>query len=77
MGASWKRRGWSCSPRHRSRRTQNCSVGSSLTTALRRRVCPAWPFLAGHTGAPKICPLRRRHGLAASAGQQSGTNALL
>nr|XP_044599692.1 uncharacterized protein LOC123275714 isoform X2 [Equus asinus] len=89
MGSSWQRMSRPCSPgcagpkqqtraseRCRSQRTQSRMEGSFLTTAPRRSIFPAWPFLAGHVGAPKTHPPGARHRLAASAGRQSAAGAL-
>ncbi|XP_070089218.1 uncharacterized protein [Equus przewalskii] len=90
MGSSWQRMSQPCSPgcagpkqqtraseRCRSQRTRSRMEGSFLTTAPRRSIFPAWPFLAGHVGAPKTHPPGARHRLDASAGRQSAAGALL
>lgn len=89
MGSSWQRMSQPCSPgcagpkqqtraseRCRSQRTRSRMEGSFLTTAPRRSIFPAWPFLAGHVGAPKTHPPGARHRLDASAGRQSAAGAL-
>lgn len=84
-GSSWLRRSRPRGPRFAGteeetrvseRRTQNHPVASSLTTAPRRSVFPAWPFLAGGVQAPVTHPPGGSCGLAAAAGRQSAASVL-